>query len=61
MSLRLAVVPALLVAASSCAGDDFDPYNRLGSLRVLAIKSDPVAPAPGERATLTSLCLSKVV
>jgi hypothetical protein len=53
--LRLAVLPALLVAASGCAGREFDPYNRLNSLRVLAIKSDPVAPAPGETTTFSAL------
>jgi hypothetical protein len=36
-------------------GDDFSPYNRLDKLRVLAIRSEPVAPAPGESAALTAL------
>ena len=45
----------LLALASGCAGEEFDPFNRLTSLRVLAIKSEPVAPAPGEVTTLSSL------
>lgn len=50
-------VGALLGAALSatgCAGD-FDPYERLTALRVLAIKSEPVAPAPGEMTMLSAL------
>ncbi|MBN1606304.1 MAG: hypothetical protein JW940_06705 [Polyangiaceae bacterium] len=42
-------------ATAGCAGDRFDPFNRLNSLRVLAIQSDPVAPAPGESTTLSAL------
>ena len=54
--LRLALLPAVLAAVGGgCAGREFDPYNRLNSLRVLAIKSDPVAPAPGETTTLSAL------
>jgi hypothetical protein len=40
--------------ATGC-GPDFDPYNRLTGLRVLAIQSDPAAPGPGETTTLTPL------
>ena len=54
------------MAAAGC-GEDFDPYTRLTSLRVLAIKSEvttqpanasgglQVSPGPGETATLTPL------
>jgi hypothetical protein len=44
---------ALLVLVAACS--DFEPYNRLSKLRVLAIKSEPALPAPGETATLTPL------
>ena len=52
--------PALLLCLSiACAaggcGDDFDPYNRLTSMRVLAIRSEPPLPGPGETATLSPL------
>ena len=40
-----------LAAASGC-GPGFDPYNRLLSLRVLAVRSQPVAPAAGEETTI---------
>lgn len=34
---------------------DFDPYNRVSSLRVLAVQSEPAAPAPLETAALRAL------
>jgi hypothetical protein len=54
---RSLALAALVVAASAGAGclPAFDPYNRLLSLRVLAISSEPVAPAPGETTTLAAL------
>ena len=41
---------AMIAGAGVVAGcgGSFDPYNRLNSLRVLAIRSEPVAPATGE-------------
>jgi hypothetical protein len=36
-------------------GPSFDPYNRLETLRVLAIRSDPVSPASGETTNLSAL------
>jgi hypothetical protein len=45
---------AVELAAAAC-GEDFDPYTRLVSLRVLAVKSEPVAPGPGETTTLSAL------
>lgn len=56
MTLRLQrclIAAALLWAGAGCGGDDFDPYNRVNTLRVLAIASDPVAPVDGESTTLT--------
>jgi hypothetical protein len=49
----------LVAAAGIGCGEDFDPYNRLNSLRVLAIASEPVAPAPSETTTLTPLVYTK--
>jgi len=46
----LGTLPAVL-AAAGCS-PSFEPYNRLTSLRVLAIRSEPVAPAPGETTTI---------
>lgn len=43
-----------LVALAGCA-EDWDPFNRLTSLRVLAVQSEPVAPITGETTTLTPL------
>lgn len=48
----IALALAGLASASAC-GNDFDPYNRLESLRVLAIQSQPVRPMTGETSTLT--------
>lgn len=47
-------IAAAALALAGC-GDDFVPFNRLVSLRVLAIQSEPVAPLTGEEATLTPL------
>jgi hypothetical protein len=41
-------------AASSGCGGNFDPYNRLNSIRVLAIRSEPVRPAFGDKSTLSA-------
>ncbi len=46
-----------LLAGSGC-NDPFDPFNRLTSMRVLAIRSDPPLPAPGETVTLSALVYS---
>jgi len=48
---------ALLLAVATGEGCSagFDPYERLTSLRVLALQSEPVAPAPGENTTLSAL------
>jgi hypothetical protein len=48
------IVPLSVLALAGC-GEDFDPYNRLNSLRVLAIASDPASPGSSETATLTPL------
>lgn len=47
----LALVTLAAGAAVGCGGS-FDPYNRLNSLRVLAIRSEPVAPATGDTTTI---------
>jgi hypothetical protein len=46
---------SVLAAGALGCGEDFDPYNRLTGLRVLAIKAEPPAPALGETTTLTPL------
>jgi hypothetical protein len=52
LSPRLLLLTAILCGA--CA-EEFAPYNRLQDLRVLAIRSEPVAPAPGETTRLDAL------
>lgn len=52
--IQSAAVLVALVLAGGC-GEDFDPYNRLGGLRVLAVRSEPSAPGPGEAAKLSAL------
>lgn len=52
------IVPAMLavaLGAGSGCSDDFEPYTRLSTLRVLGISGDPAAPATGETTTLTPL------
>jgi hypothetical protein len=51
-SFSLAI--ALALAVSGC-GEDFDPFNRINTLRVLAIKADPPSPGPGETTILSTL------
>lgn len=52
-ALTALLLPAIFTGAG--CGGDFDPYERLTSLRILAIQSEPVAPAPGEMTTLSAL------
>ena len=48
-TLALSPVPSMVAAVAVAAGcgEDFDPYNRLTGLRVLAIKAEPPAAGPG--------------
>ena len=50
------VVLALGLASTAGWGcsSDSSPYNRLTSLRVLALRSDPAVPLPGQTATLSA-------
>ena len=50
----LLVAAAGALPAAGCAAD-WDPFNRLNSLRVLAIRNEPVAPASGETTTFSAL------
>jgi len=43
-----------VLVAGSCA-DDFDPFNRLQGLRVLAIRTEPVSPLAGETVQIQPL------
>lgn len=52
--MRAACLCVLTLATTTC-GEDFPPYSRLEGLRVLAIQSEPVAPAYGATTTLTPL------
>ena len=52
---RTAVLIAVAVSIGGGCAPSFDPYNRLETLRVLAIRSDPVSPASGETANLSAL------
>jgi hypothetical protein len=54
-TLPLLGLAALGFASAAGCAEDFDPYNRLTALRVLAIASDPPNPGPGETATLRPL------
>jgi len=49
----IAALIAVALLAAGCS-EGFDPFNRLTSLRVLAIRSEPAAPGPGETTTLDS-------
>ncbi len=52
---RWAVLPVLGTVMGGCGGEEFDPFGRVNSLRVLAIQSEPVSPGAGESTTLTPL------
>lgn len=56
---RRAAAQALGCAALGCAAlgcdSEFEPYNRLSALRVLAVQSEPASPGPNETALLTPL------
>jgi hypothetical protein len=53
-SLACWSLAACAVMASGCE-EDFEPYARLSKLRVLAIRNEPVRPAPGETTVMTPL------
>jgi hypothetical protein len=53
-AIALAMTTVALGAGAGCS-DDFEPYSRLSSLRVLGIAGDPAAPAAGETTTLSAL------
>jgi hypothetical protein len=50
----LLVACAATATATGCGGS-FDPYNRLNSIRVLALRSDPVRPTVGETSKLSAM------
>jgi hypothetical protein len=50
----LAAIVALSAGTLGCS-EDFAPFTRLESLRILGVKSDPPTPATGEPATLEAL------
>jgi hypothetical protein len=51
----LAVVAIALVAGTAGCSEDFAPFTRLESLRILGVQSDPPTPATDETATLKAL------
>jgi hypothetical protein len=53
--LRLPLLLAAVTAAFAGCTEEFDPYNRLTGFRVLAIRSEPPLPGPGETSTLSVL------
>jgi hypothetical protein len=44
----------LVFGGLAACGNDFAPASRLTSLRVIGLRSEPVAPAPGEVSTLSA-------
>jgi hypothetical protein len=50
----LVLATGLASGLTACDGD-FDPFNRVTELRVLAVQSEPPAPAPDETTVLTPL------
>jgi hypothetical protein len=55
MTIITRSVVSLACLATIACGPAFDPVARLTNLRVLAIRAEPVNPAPGELTTLTAL------
>jgi hypothetical protein len=49
------VAAGLAIATGLACSSDSDPYNRLTTLRVLALRSEPAVPLSGETATLSAL------
>jgi hypothetical protein len=54
-SHRLTQTVLLTLTPAACADADFDPYNLVSGLRVLAVQSEPPALAPGQTAVLAAL------
>ena len=53
-ALGLLAAAAISAAGGAGCGPGFEPPNRLNSPRVLAIRSDPATPAPGETTMLSA-------
>ncbi|HJX63451.1 MAG TPA: hypothetical protein VJ860_05800 [Polyangia bacterium] len=51
---RLSLLIGFGLAFSACS-NDFAPYSQLDRLRILAVRSEPATPLPGEVATLSAL------
>jgi hypothetical protein len=48
-------LPCLLLLLATGCSNDFDPVSRIKSLRVLAVRSEPVSPPAGASTTLSAL------
>jgi hypothetical protein len=55
----LVALLACTAASSAACGEGFAPYSRLTTLRVLALRSEPVAPGVGETTTLSALVYAR--
>lgn len=53
--IAVVVLGALALFGALDCSSDFDPYNRLTSLRVLALRSEPAVALPDETATYSAL------
>jgi hypothetical protein len=51
---RLSLTITFGLALAGCS-NDFAPYSQLDRLRILAVRSEPATPLPGETATLSTL------
>ncbi|MEO8215269.1 MAG: hypothetical protein ABI560_18865, partial [Myxococcales bacterium] len=54
-TMLLLAVPLAATAAGAGCRPDFAPYNRLGDLRVLGMKSEPATPMMGMTGTWSAL------
>ena len=56
--LQIAALGVLGLAVFVGCSETSDPYNRVNTLRVMAIRSEPAIPLPGETATYSALVLA---
>lgn len=54
-NLHRTITFLVIALGGPACGGDFDPYSRVQTLRVLAVQSEPPAPAPGQTAVFKVL------
>ncbi len=58
-TIAAAAIIAVMIFSISCDTPEFDPPNRIKSLRILAVKSEPREVSPGEEVIISGLAVNE--